>query len=638
VNAAAWARRLLGEESFAVLYRPRATGPGHLEVLVADAVEEVAETSRTPRPPAGGGGAAAVLALLPYRQIGERGFDCPDDHAPLITLTAGERVVLPVAEFTAALPDADTTLRGGSFDLDDAAYEDVVRSILTEEIGRGTGANFVAKRCFSARFDGWSTRTALACLGRLLGRDPDAYWTFLVVVRGRAFIGASPERHVSLEAGTVVMNPISGTYRYPPGGPALAGLLDFLSDGKEANELYMVLDEELKMMAGICDLGGTVAGPNLKELATLAHTEYHITGRSTLDARDILRRTMFAPTVVGGPLESACRVVRRYEPQGRGYYAGAIALIGHDAAGDQSMDSAILIRTADVDVDGTLRMAVGATLVRDSDPASEAAETRAKAAGLVEALSSPAAGALRERPPRAGLAHHPAVQEALERRNLPLSPFWFHEPDERRLAGPAVDGRSILVIDAEDTFTAMARHVLEALGLTVTVRRFDEELPLDAFDLVVVGPGPGDPTDTADPKIAILHDVVRALLSAGTPFLAVCLGHQVLSTVLGLEITAKEHPSQGVQHPVRLRDHRELVGFYNTFVARCPSDRFPCPIAGGSVEVIREGEEVHALRGPAFASVQFHPASVLTQRGVHILADMLAGLTAPAALPAGRVA
>ncbi|MFO7115698.1 chorismate-binding protein, partial [Pseudomonas aeruginosa] len=52
----------------------------------------------------------------------------------------------------------------------------------------------------------------------------------------------------------------------------------------------------------------------------------------------------FAPTVTGSPLESACRVIRRYEPQGRGYYSGVAALIGGDGQGGRTLDSAILIR------------------------------------------------------------------------------------------------------------------------------------------------------------------------------------------------------------------------------------------------------------------------------------------------------
>ncbi|MDE9772178.1 chorismate-binding protein, partial [Pseudomonas aeruginosa] len=105
-------------------------------------------------------------------------------------------------------------------------------------------------------------------------------------------------------------------------------VMEFLDNRKEADELYMVVDEELKMMARICEDGGRVLGPYLKEMAHLAHTEYFIEGQTSRDVREVLRETLFAPTVTGSPLESACRVIRRYEPQGRGYYSGVAALIG----------------------------------------------------------------------------------------------------------------------------------------------------------------------------------------------------------------------------------------------------------------------------------------------------------------------
>ena len=95
---------------------------------------------------------------------------------------------------------------------------------------------------------------------------------------------------------------------------------------------------------------------------------------------------MFAPTVTGSPLESACRVINRYETKGRGYYSGIVALIGRDATGRRELDSSILIRTAEIRGDGRLEIGVGATLVRHSDPRTEVAETKAKAAGLLAVL------------------------------------------------------------------------------------------------------------------------------------------------------------------------------------------------------------------------------------------------------------
>ncbi|GAA3849968.1 phenazine biosynthesis protein PhzE [Saccharothrix violaceirubra] len=625
----AWLDRVLAPDApaFALLHRPGSVGADRVDLLFGD-VREVDLIADIALPADDVRDRHDVLAVLPYRQIRERGFDHADDGEPLITLTVADQRVLPYAEVLDTLPDAPIDLGAGGFDLDDERYADLVRRVVTEEIGRGTGANFVLKRSFTAEITNWSRRTALAFFRRLLGRDPGAYWTFLVCAGGRTFVGSSPERHVSLDAGLAVMNPISGTYRYPEAGPDPAEVLRFLADAKEANELYMVLDEELKMMGRVCDLGARARGPYLKPMNRLAHTEYLIEGRTTADVRDVLRQTLFAPTVTGGPLESACRVISRYEPGGRGYYAGVVALFGRDAAGERSLDSAILIRTAEVSASGRMTIGVGATLVRDSSPESEAAETRAKAAGLLAALRGEDPPAAFARVPELGA--DPAVRAALAERNVPLADFWFEDPATRSRRVPAAVGRRILVVDAEDTFTAMARTLLRAVGFDVSVARFDEAYAVDGYDLVIVGPGPGDPNDVTHPKIAALRGLVTTLLARGIPFFAVCLGHQVLSTLLGLSVRRREVPNQGVQRKIDFFGRTELVGFYNTFSARTTADRVPCAARGGVVEVFREEDEVHALRGPGFASVQCHLASVLTRNGAEILGEILGDLTADA--------
>ncbi|MEO6084485.1 MAG: anthranilate synthase family protein [Umezawaea sp.] len=587
--------------AFALLHRPERTEG--LEVLVGD-VSTVDFLADVPLP-----GENSVLVLVPYRQLTERGFACPDDGEPLLAMTVTEQAEISRDEAFAKLPDLPTRLSGEHFDVSDDEYAELVRTVVSEEIGRGQGANFVLKRSYVAEITGYTHRHGLSLFRRLLRRESGAYWTFLVHTGDRTFVGATPERHISVHDGTAVMNPISGTYRYPPTGPALADVLEFLDDRKEIDELYMVLDEELKMMAGVCDGGGRVTGPHLKEMARLAHTEYFIEGRTSQDPREVLRRTLFAPTVTGSPLESACRAIRRHEPQGRGYYSGVVALIG---PGGRALDSAILIRTADIDCGGRLRIGVGATLVRHSDPASEVAETWAKAASLLAAL--------RDGPSH--LADHPRVQAALRRRNTDLSGFWLS--GERGSPTPLPAGRRVLVVDAEDTFTAMLDHQLRSLGLDVTVRRFDEPYGFDGHDLVVMGPGPGDPLDGDDPKIAHLDAALGCLLAQRRPFLAVCLSHQVLSRRLGLEVVRKDVPNQGLQKDIDLFGVRERVGFYNTFTALSGDDKIECP-ALGMVEVSRDPAtgEVHALRGPRFASVQFHAESVLTVDGVRLIADRL---------------
>ncbi|WP_371597545.1 anthranilate synthase family protein [Streptomyces sp. NBC_00564] len=577
------------------------------------------------------------LALIPFRQIRERGFDVRDDGTPLAVLTPQETYELPLERALAELPSHDVRVEGGGFDVADEEYAGIVGRVLHEEIGSGEGANFVIRRTYEGQIPGFGKADALALFRRLLVGERGAYWTYVVHTGERTLVGASPEVHVRMAGGTVVMNPISGTYRYPAGGPTPEDLLAFLADGKEIEELSMVVDEELKMMCTVGDMGGVVIGPRLKEMAHLAHTEYELRGRSSLDVREVLRETMFAATVTGSPVQNACRVIERHEVGGRGYYAGALALVGRDAGGAQTLDSPILIRTADIDADGRLRVPVGATLVRGSDPASEVAETHAKAAGVLAAL-----GVLEGRPREEGvrpkLADDPRVQAALDGRRGSLAPFWLRMQERT----DALEGHA-LVVDGEDTFTAMLAHVLRSSGLEVTVRRYDEpglrEVVLAHEGPLILGPGPGDPGDVDDPKMRFLRGLTAEVLGTHRHgVLGVCLGHELIAAELGLEIVRKEVPYQGAQTEVDLFGRPETVGFYNSFVARC-DDETAAELSAHGVEVSRsEAGEVHALRGPGFAGVQFHPESVLTLRGTGIVRELLGQLRGTSTLSERRPA
>jgi phenazine biosynthesis protein phzE len=260
------------------------------------------------------------------------------------------------------------------------------------------------------------------------------------------------------------------------------------------------------------------------------------------------------------------------------------------------------------------------------------AETHAKAAGLVAAAGAETGGALHARASgvsaeRCGLdlgSDH-RVAAALGRRNATLAGYWFEAEDDRNQVHADLAGRQVLVLDAEDTFTAMLAQQLRSLELGVTVRPATAKVDFARFDLVVAGPGPGDPRDTEDPRIAALWDAVGSLLRSNAPFLCVCLSHQVLASALGLEVVRKAAPSQGVQREIDLFGRREWAGFYNTFAARCEQDLLYRVGLSGPVEVSRDPHdgEVHALRGPGFASTQFHPESLLTQNGIHILCELV---------------
>jgi phenazine biosynthesis protein phzE len=225
-----------------------------------------------------------------------------DDGTPLAVVDIATEREIPLDELVDALPDEPVTFADeGGFETSDEDYGAVVERIIRDEIGNGEGANLVIGRHYRAQLNDWNADRALTVLRRLLTAERGAYWTYCFWTGDRFLIGASPERHVSVHGGDVRMNPISGTFRLRGLEPTerKQRLLEFLADEKEIYELFMVVDEELKMMCDICHEGGQVLGPFLKPMTHLVHTEYLLAGRTRSDVRDVLRDTMFAATVTG---------------------------------------------------------------------------------------------------------------------------------------------------------------------------------------------------------------------------------------------------------------------------------------------------------------------------------------------------
>lgn len=596
---------------------------GGIDLLTGDIVD-VARLADIPL--AGPDGAREVFAMVPYHQVRERGFEAHDDGTPLRCLLVTEHLTLAPDELMNALPQAPIPLSDGGFDISDEEYAEIVERVIVDEIGRGEGANFVIRRDYRATFDADDRTAALTWFRALLAHERGAYWTFAVITPGHIAVGASPEAHVVARHGVVTMNPISGTFRHPAGGATRESLTEFLSSTKETEELFMVVDEELKMMSQVCSDGGRITGPHLKEMSRLTHTEYMLRGRSRLDPRDILRETMFAPTVTGSPMQNACAVIRRHERSPRGYYSGVAALFTPNAEGGHDLDAPILIRTVYLG-DGRLRVPVGATLVRHSDPHGEVSETHGKAAGVLGAIGAIERDTAAEArdddaPGEARLADDPEIAALLASRNTRLADFWM-QPQDTHPSGRFA-GRSALVVDAEDRFTTMLAHQLRHLGLDVEIAAWDAvtDGAIDAADLVVAGPGPGDPRDAASPRIARMQQVVSRRRDARAPLLAVCLSHQILADRLGIDLVPLAAPHQGVQKTVPVFGREASVGFYNTFTARVAPGTTAVPDAEVSADA-RSGD-VYALRGERFASVQGHLESILSRDGLETLERLIA--------------
>jgi phenazine biosynthesis protein phzE len=162
--------------------------------------------------------------------------------------------------------------------------------------------------------------------------------------------------------------------------------------------------------------------------------------------------------------------------------------------------------------------------------------------------------------------------------------------------------------------------------MTVMLVGCDAVPDLTPYDLVVAGPGPGDPTDPANSRAAALRTVIRSRLAARAPLLAVCLGHQVLALELGLALHRRVVPAQGLPSDINLFGTPRRVGYYSTFTA------ISSLVEGVEIASDQDGF-VHALRADGYAGVQFHPESVLTEDGPGILTDLIGALLPATAAP-----
>jgi phenazine biosynthesis protein phzE len=548
-----------------------------------------------------------AIALVPFCQIYEKGVAVERDE-PLICLKIEKQEFISLNE----LKEADVRAGAVSYDFTQAEYENIIKKLISQEIYGGEGANFVVPRTAFLDIENFDAHKAIELFGRLLEHEIGAYMTFLVFTGTRYFIGASPETLINIEDAQVRMQPISGTFRKNNAEDLreiYRRFLDFLRNKKEVNELFMVLDEELKMISQICESGGMIVGPLLKEMSRVIHTEYLLTGHSKMQVYEALKIAMHAPTVVGGPVENAAKIGQKYV-KNRSFYGGALALFGLDEFSRERLDTAILIRTADINLRGTAKIGAGATVVKDSDPTEEFEETRAKTGGMINAflgINSPKTGRYLD-----VLSGDFAVLEELNKRNQTLSKFWFFN-QQNHIKNTGKKGK-ITIINNEDHFAFMLSHMAKKAGFDVDVVHF-ENFEDKGEDLVIIGPGPGDPCDLNSPKMAKLRAIAGGFLDSKRAFLGVCLGHQILCERLGFEIVKSAQATQGEQHLISLFGHDEPVGMYNTFYAKYK--------ALEGVEICEREGLVYALRGGFFSGFQFHPESVLTTNGFEILREEL---------------
>jgi anthranilate synthase component II len=182
----------------------------------------------------------------------------------------------------------------------------------------------------------------------------------------------------------------------------------------------------------------------------------------------------------------------------------------------------------------------------------------------------------------------------------------------------------VLVIDNYDSFTYNLVQYLGELGAKVEVVRNDkatvEELLARRPDRLVVSPGPCTPAEAG-----ISGEAIRAFGEAGTPVLGVCLGHQAMVAAFGGRVVQGE-PIHGKEGEVAHDGKSIYAGLPSPMVAGRYHSLVADPDLPAELELSAKlGDVVMGARHRELPieGVQFHPESVLTPQGKHLLANFL---------------
>ncbi|MCC7157096.1 MAG: anthranilate synthase component I [Bryobacterales bacterium] len=442
-----------------------------------------------------------------------------------------------------------------------------------EGMKRGDYYEVVLRQTFSAGYGG----SPASLFERVQQMSPSPY-EFLLQLGDEQLIGASPEMFIRVEGRRVETCPISGTARRS-GDPMrdADAIRDLLASVKEESELTMCTDVDRNDKSRVCVPGSVrVIGRRLIEsYVSLFHTVDHVEGTLAegFDSLDAFLSHMWAVTVIGAPKKAAARAIEQIEKDARGWYGGAVGMLSLN--GD--INTGILIRTVHLK-DGIARYPAGATLLYDSVPESEEAETRLKAAGFFRAFAPPAA--------------------------VPAP----------RLTAPS-KGPRLLFVDNDDCFIQTLSNYVRQTGAEVVTYRAG--FPLSLIDeikpaLILISPGPGRPSDFGVPGL------VRYAASHGIPVFGVCLGLQGIVEAFGGELGVLDYPMHGkysIIHHTNTGVFEGLppmlkVGRYHSLYAI--PEKLPAVL-----EVTAESEDGVIMgvrhRDLPVEAVQFHPESILSQ-------------------------
>ncbi len=267
-----------------------------------------------------------------------------------------------------------------ALDINDERFIELIHQA-KQYIVQGDAFQIVLSRCFKKNY----SVTPLAIYQALREVSPSPYM-FYLPYQDQTIVGASPEKMISVRNGEVTINPIAGTRKRSDTLHDKAIEQELLDDKKEHAEHMMLVDLARNDLGSVCKPGSI----KIKELLAVKHFSHvsHITSevigqlQEGKDAFDALGAAFPAGTLSGAPKIRAMQIIDELETSRRGMYGGAVCRIDHLG----NLDSCIAIRMA-VLKDGTATVRTGAGIVYDSNPQSEANETRQKAQSVLDAIA-----------------------------------------------------------------------------------------------------------------------------------------------------------------------------------------------------------------------------------------------------------
>jgi anthranilate synthase/aminodeoxychorismate synthase-like glutamine amidotransferase len=184
----------------------------------------------------------------------------------------------------------------------------------------------------------------------------------------------------------------------------------------------------------------------------------------------------------------------------------------------------------------------------------------------------------------------------------------------------------VLVLDNYDSFTWNLVQGLEAAGGSCAVYRSDriglDEIEATHPDRIVLSPGPFGPDQTG-----VCADVVKTF-GGQIPILGVCLGMQVIATVMGARVHPSGNPVHGKASRIRHDNRGVLRGLPDPFLGgRYHSLIVDPSTAPAALEASAWSEDGLMMgcrvRGRAVEGVLFHPESFLTEQGSRVFDNFL---------------